>query len=211
MDKLYAIFDMDGTLVDSMGYWRRLGREYLAGRGITEQVRPVLAKTKSMTTPESAALFQQTFRLPGTAAEIAAEMTSVMEAHYREDVSLKPGVAAYLARLREAGVRMCVASATARPLVELCLQRLHILDCFSFLLSCEEVGAGKDRPGVFLEAARRLGAVPAEIAVFEDALHALETAKAAGFYTVAVYDESGRAEWETMRAVADEALPDWLH
>lgn len=209
MDKGYAIFDMDGTLVDSMGFWRRLGREYLEGKGVKGDLRPVLRRTKSMTMPESAALFLDAFHLTGTAEEIAAEMNAMMEAHYRQDVPLKSGVEAYLAKLREAGVRMCVASATARPLMEECLRRLNVIWYFDFLISCEEVGAGKDRPDVFFEAARRLHAKPQEIAVYEDAFHAAHTAKAAGFYTVAVYDDSGTSEWENLTALANEEISDW--
>ena len=103
---------------------------------------------------------------------------------------------------------MCVASATARPLMEACLDRLGVLDYFDFLLSCEEVGWGKDRPDVYHEAARRLGASPGEIAVFEDALGAAKTAKAAGFYVVAVRD-GGTQPWEELKNLADEAMESW--
>ena len=104
---------------------------------------------------------------------------------------------------------MCVASATAGELMEACLSRLDAAKYFEFLLSCEEVGSGKSRPDVFLEAARRLGARPGEIAVYEDALHAALTARKAGFYTVAVYDDSGRSAWEKLTALTDEAIADW--
>lgn len=209
MDKAFAIFDMDGTLVDSMGYWRRLGREYLEGKGVAGDIRPVLRQTKSMTMTESAALFLRVFHLSGTAEQIAADMNAMMEAHYRRDIPLKSRVEAYLSRLRGAGIRMCVASATVKPLMEACLARLGVRQYFEFLLSCEEVGAGKDRPDVFLEAAGRFCAAPSEIAVYEDALHAARTAKAAGFFTVAVYDESGKSEWEELTALADEVISDW--
>lgn len=141
-----------------MAYWRSLGREYLARQGVTEGLEQVLERVKPMTMTESAALFIREFGLPGTPESVAAEMNAVMDEHYRTDIPLKPGALEYLRTLRGQGVRMCVASATAAPLMSACFRRLGVDDCFDFLLSCEEVGAGKDRPDVFFAAARRLGA-----------------------------------------------------
>lgn len=209
MDKKACVFDMDGTLVDSMGYWRRLGREFLARKGVTENVEPVLERIKPMTMRESAALFIESFGLEGTPEALAAEMNGVMDDHYRRDIPLKPGVREYLAAMRAAGAVLCVATATAEPLVRACLERLGVLGEFSFLVSCETLGVGKDRPDVFREAARLLGTVPAETAVYEDALFAARTAKEAGFYTVGVYDDAGAARWEELTDLADETIRDW--
>ena len=209
MDKRFAIFDMDGTLVDSMGYWQRLGREYLASKGVTGEVEPVLRQIKPLTMTESAALFLREFHLSGTPESIAAEMNAVMDDHYRRDIPLKPGVRAYLEALHQRGVRLCVASATAEPLIRACLTRLGVASYFDFLLSCEEVGAGKNSPAVFLEAARRLGSVPEETAAYEDALYAARTAKEAGFWTVGVYDESSAHHWERLQQLADETVLRW--
>ena len=209
MNKKFAIFDMDGTLIDSMGYWQRLGIEYLRGKGVEGDLTDVLERIKPMTMTESAALFSAEFGLAGTPAELAAEMNGIMETHYRADIPLKEGVAEYLAALRADGVRLCVASATAPDLVAACLERLGVLDHFDFLLSCEEVGAGKDKPDVYLAAAAKLGAQPDEIAVYEDALYSARTAKEAGFYTVGVYDPSGEAHWDEMTALADETITAW--
>lgn len=201
MNKRYAIFDMDGTLIDSMPFWKTLASEYLRSKGVTQIPADILEQIQPMTMSESAELFRRKFCLTG---DIEAEMNAMMEEHYRRDIPLKPGVGTYLRRLREQGVRMCVASATAEHLITACLERLGVGDCFDFLLSCEEVGAGKNSPAVFLEAARRLGTVPAGIAVYEDALYAARTAKNAGFHVVGVYDES--ADWEAVKAIADETL-----
>ncbi len=209
MDKQYAIFDMDGTLIDSMGFWKNLGREYLAQNGITENIEDVLEKIKPMTMTESAQLFCDEFHLKKTAESVAQEMNDVMDAHYREDIPLKKGAEKYLKHLFNSEVKMCVASATDLKLMEVCLFRLGVAKYFEFILSCEEVGVGKNRPDVYFEAARRLGAQPEDIAVYEDASYAIKTAVEAGFYTIAVYDSSNHSCWEELKTMTKEAIYDY--
>ena len=204
-----AIFDMDGTLVDSMVYWRHLATEFLESKGVQHIAQDILERIKPMTMTESAALFIEEYGLSGTPESVAVEMNAMMDEHYRRDIPLKPGVQVYLDALHRRGVTMCVASATAEELMDACLTRLGVAQCFSFLLSCETVGAGKSRPDVYWEAAKRLGAQPEEIAVYEDALYAAKTAKSAGFYTIAVQDDSNQPHWETLTALADEKILDW--
>ena len=209
MDKRFAIFDMDGTLVDSMVYWKHLASEFLQSKGVQDIAQDILEQIKPMTMTESAALFIQEYGLSGTAESVAAEMNAMMDEHYRRDIPLKPGAAAYLEALYRRGVTMCVASATAEDLMDACLTRLGVAHYFSFLLSCETVGAGKNQPDVYWLSAKRLGAEPAEIAVYEDALYAAETAKQTGFHTIAVRDDSNQPHWETLTALADEVILDW--
>lgn len=206
MDKPFAIFDMDGTLIDSMIFWKNLAVEYLSSKGVKEIPAEILERIKSMTMSESAALFRQEFGLTG---DPEAEMNAMMDAHYRNDIPLKSGVQEYLHLLHSRGVRMCVASATAEHLMEACLTRLGIRHYFEFLLSCETVGAGKRNPLVYHASAERLGANPAQIAVYEDALYAVQTAKEAGYYVVGVYDESAAKNWLTIENLADEIVLTW--
>ena len=93
--------------------------------------------------------------------------------------------------------------------MEACLTRLGVRDHFDFLLSCETVGAGKRSPLVYHESAGRLGASPSEIAVYEDALYAVQTAKEAGYHVVGVYDESASKNWKTIEKLADEIILNW--
>lgn len=213
MNKKYAIFDMDGTLIDSMGYWKNLGREYLALHGITENLDEIIERIKPMTMTESAELFRTEFHLAGTKEGIAAEMNQMMDAHYRNDIPLKAGVKEYLVKLNALGVKMCVASATDVDLMQACLERLGIKNYFSFLLSCEEVGVGKRKPDVYFEALKRLQEketiLPEDVAVYEDADYAIHTAWDAGFYTIAVLDDSNKKKWEQLKAQTIESIEDW--
>ena len=203
MDHKFAIFDMDGTLIDSMIFWKNLAAEYLTSKGIREIPADILERIKPMTMSESAALFRAEFGLSG---DPEAEMNAMMEAHYCHDIPLKPGVREYLKKLLDQGVGMCVASATAEHLMEACLTRLGVRDYFEFLLSCETVGAGKSSPQVYHASAKRLKAAPQEIAVYEDALYAIQTAKAAGYYVVGVYDNSAADSWQAIAKTADEII-----
>ena len=98
MDKKFAIFDMDGTLIDSMSFWKNLASEYLNRKGIEKIPGDILEAIKPMTMSESAALFKQRFSLSG---DVEAQMNGMMDEHYREDIPLKPGVLEYLQRLHQ--------------------------------------------------------------------------------------------------------------
>ena len=206
MPKQFAIFDIDGTLLDSMELWRNLGREYLESKGITENLDDVLEEIRPMTMGESAALFAKRFALGKSPEAVADEMNSIMHTHYCNDIPLKPGAKKHLEKLRLAGVRLCVASVIEEHLMEASLMRLGVRSYFEFIISCESIGASKREPDIYLEAARRFGASPGDIAVYEDALYAIETAKKAGFYVVAVYDKAAKIHWDQIRRLADEII-----
>lgn len=208
MDKKFCIFDMDGTLVDSMPIWKSLGRDYLEARG-HRPTQAQLAAMGPMTMLEGATFLMETFGVEGPPEHIIDEMHAVMENHYRTDIPLKPGIQDYLEGLKKRGTRMCVATATAEPLARACLERLGVAHYFDFILSCETVGKGKTQPDVYLEAAHRMGSVPRDTAVFEDALYAACTAKEAGFYTVGVPEAAYGQDWPVLSALADETILDW--
>jgi HAD superfamily hydrolase (TIGR01509 family) len=206
MQHKYCIFDMDGTLVDSMAHWKNLEREFLQVKGITENIDEVLKDIQHMSIPGAMEYFLDRFHFEGTVESLTDELNAMMAAHYASDVDVKPGVPAYLEKLKQQGVKMCIASATSVPLVTICLERLGLKDYFEFFLSCVDVNASKDKPDVFLEAARRLGGSPAETAVYEDSLVATTTAKNAGFYVVGIYDENSAHYWEGIKELADELI-----
>lgn len=204
----YAIFDMDGTLIDSMPAWNRLGEDYLRAKGV-EPPENLHEQIKALTMLESGE-FARRLGVPGTAEEIAAELNAWMERQYRETIPARAGVQDYLDRCRAAGMTMCVATATDRALAETCLARLGLLPYFAFVVSCEDIGKTKTSPDIYLLAAEKLGAAPGEIAVYEDVLYPAETAKRAGFYTVGVYDPaSGEQNAAGLRDLCEEFIEDW--
>jgi HAD superfamily phosphoserine phosphatase-like hydrolase len=207
--KPYAIFDMDGTLVDSMWCWNGVYIEFLTAHGAGAYAKELVENTAYLTTYESAVLFRDRLSLDISASDIAVALDGRMKELYQTEVCEKPGVRAWLEQLRNHGVRMCIVSSTPEPLIRVCLERLGLIDFFSFILSCDTIGIGKDAPDAYLAAAKRMGAKPSETAVYEDSPVALLTAKEAGFYAVAVYDDSSANQWAEMCRNADAAVLDW--
>ena len=211
MDRRFAIFDFDGTLVDSMPYWQMEERNFLTERGVTDLnvLDATMERIKPLGILEASEILVERFQFPDNPKDVAARFVTAMSVRYRESIPAKDGVEGYVKALKASGTRIAVASGTGADLMEVCLKRLGLRDYFEFTLSCLDVGAGKDRPDIYLEAARRLGADPSEIAVYEDSDIAMKTAKGAGFYGVGVYDPQGADHWDELKALADECLDDW--
>ena len=196
-----AIFDFDGTLVDSMFIWDTIGEDYL--RSLGKEPHEDLKETfMTLTLEEAAEYYREHYKVTLSVTEIVDGVNAMVEGIYRTKVTLKPGVAEYLSWLKENGVRMCIATVTDRYLVEDTLERLGILHYFSEIFTCAEVGYGKDKPIIYQKALEHLGTAKEETFVFEDSLFALETAKIDGFPTVGVYDMH-ESRQEEMKRLAD--------
>lgn len=200
-----VIFDLDGTLIDSMPWWENLGENYLIARGKTPAA-DIRRHFKRMTLEQSAVFLREEYGLNDSVEEICRGILDGIEHAYRDIIPLKPGAAAMLDALADAGVRMCVATATERPCAEAALTRLGVMRHFSAVLTCSEVGASKTEPLVFEAALSHLGTPREATLVMEDSLHAVETAHAAGFPTAAVFESSAAPEAEAIRACADAYL-----
>lgn len=197
-----AIFDMDGTLVDSMGMWRTLGSVLAENHGAVPP--PGLDRqVASLGLWEGTAYCKELFGLSEPVEELVQEIWGRIEHFYRHEVRPKPGVIRFLSILKMEGVWMYVATATDRPLAEAALKTAGIDGFFRGMITSREAGQTKrEGPEIYERALRRLRSNKKDTVVFEDALHALRTAKAAGFRTAAVYDES-EPEQEELRRLAD--------
>ena len=181
-----AIFDMDGTLLDSMPIWRDLGTSVLRGLGIEpEPETDEMLKTLSLR--HGIAYCKEHYHLPQTEEELIGRV-----------------VDRFLSLLKMEGVWMYVATATDRPLAEAALRHAGIDHYFRGLITVAEVGVGKKESAeIYERAMRRLQSNKKDTVVFEDAFHAIQTAKAAGFRVAAVYDASEEAHQEEIRGLAD--------
>lgn len=200
----YAIFDMDGTLLDSMWVWENVARLFLLRHGV-EAPADVNQRVRSMSVEQAADYFRSLgVRLP--AAEIVQGIHRIPAEWYQNEAVLKPKAKAYVERLHRAGTRLCVATATKEGCARTALKRVGLLDYFSFLLTCDGIGKGKDEPDIYLECARRFGARPQDVVVYEDSLYCIRTAKAAGFPVVGVRDAAARQEEDEIRKLCSVVL-----
>ena len=202
------IFDMDGTLLDSMGMWRSLDSAFLRAHGV-EPPPDISDIVKTMTVEEGSAYYAERFGLGITPQQVSEEIEAMAAQAYREYLPLKPFAREFLTMARAKGIPCAVASATYSSLLSAALDRLDIRREFECVLTPQEGYAGKDSPEIYLAAAEKLGAEPAEIIVFEDALHAAETAKRAGFYVIGIAEPLYGDGWERMQEVCDRTIDGW--
>lgn len=201
-----AIFDMDGTLLDTMRYWRYTSLEYLLAHQLP--VRPEdLAR---MEWTSSRALVKEIAEREGfdmgSWQTMVGELEEFMNRHYLHDAKRRENVPELLERLRGMGKPMCVATGAPRQYARNGLSRLGILKYFEFVTDCYEFGMDKSQPEYFEEVARRLGTKPEKCAVFEDALYAMKSAKTAGCRVVAIEDSTARLQRDEIRAIADRYI-----
>ena len=182
-----AIFDIDGTILDSMQKWENVEVEYLLSLGI--KPKPGLHKDlRELGGNEIPLYFQREYGISKTAEEMHIAVNKLLEDFYHNEAILKAGAVRVLDMLRENGVKLCAATATDRHLIEPALKRCGAFDYFSRIFTCKEENTSKKRPDIFLRAAAFLGTDIKDTLVFEDAVYAIRTACAAGFPVVAVYD-----------------------
>ncbi len=197
-----AIFDLDGTILDSMGVWRQIDVEFLGRRGIS--VPPDYLEAITPLGFDRAAEYTiRRFSLPESREEIVREWYLMAENAYRYQVELKEGAGEWLNRLKSLNIPLAVATSSDEALFVPALKRTGIYDCFDAFVTVKEVARGKGFPDIYEKAAGRIGCVPEQCVVFEDILQGIRGAKMGGFCAVAVYDEDSAHEEQAMRDAAD--------
>ena len=202
-----GIFDLDGTLLDSMSIWDTVREDYL--RSLGKEPKEDLKETfKTFTLEQSAQYYRDHYGVGLSVEELVAGVNGMVEDYYRNTVPLKPGAAEFLDRLRKCGVKMCVATVTDRALAEAALTRLGVRGYFSDIFTCASAGHSKEEPHIYREALEHLETPKGETMVFEVGLYALKTAKSDGFPTAGVYDPHEK-EQEQLKEEADCYIRDY--
>lgn len=202
-----VVFDMDGTLLDSMPYWADVGNCYLESQGF-QRIPDLNERFLKMSLEEAASYFKDVIGVPGSVEEIAGGVNTCVEDTYRKHAHLKPGVRELLEQLQSRGVRQCICTATDRHLIEAVLQRLNIAEYFCGIVTIAETGYNKRGPEIFEVARQMLGTPLEHTWVVEDALHALQAASRGGFATVGVFDEAFADDQQAIIAASDAYLVD---
>lgn len=191
-----VLFDLDGTLIDSMWMWEDIDREYLGRFGI--ELPPELQDMiQGMSFSETAAYFKERFLIPHSLEEIKGEWNKMAWDKYSNEVFLKEGVLQLLHGLRKEGIQMGIATSNSKELVELVTERLEVRKYFHSIRTSCEVAKGKPSPDIYLLVAEDLGAAPSQCLVFEDIIQGIQAGKSAGMKVCSVYDKN--SEVDTMR------------
>ncbi len=200
-----AIFDLDGTLTDSMYIWNEAPKALVRQFGGTPPDN-LAEEIKEMGRREASEYMVQRFHLPCTPEQVMDGVNHLVTGEYRDRVPQKPGADRLLERLSSLEIPCGVATASESFQARDALVRLGLWRHFLFAFSCLQYGS-KSRPDLYLAAARSLGSTPEHTIVFEDALHAARTAKAAGFLVAGVYDPSAEGDQDALRTLCDWYLP----
>ncbi|MCI6260966.1 MAG: HAD family phosphatase [Pyramidobacter sp.] len=192
-----ALFDLDGTLIDSADVWARIDAEFLRRRGLVVP-DDYMCAVSSKKFSEAAVYTIARFGLDETAEALAAEWLEMARREYGSGVFLRPHAGEYLRWLKARGVKLGTVTGLPHSLAEAALKNNGVYALFDAFTSADETPRGKEHPAVYLLAARRLGVTPADCAVFEDVPACLESARAAGMKVFAVRNAQNESLWGSM-------------
>ncbi|MDO5135168.1 MAG: HAD family phosphatase [Eubacteriales bacterium] len=207
-DKEAVIFDLDGTLVDSMWVWSQIDVDFL-GKYKIPIPQGFQKELEGLSYTETAAYFKERFCLEESVEEIKEIWRDMAMDRYCHAVPLKPGVRQFIPYLKEQGIQMAVASSNTESLIEAVLESQGIREYFDCIVTSCQVKKGKPAPDVYLEAARSLGADPSKCLVFEDIVAGLEAGKNAGMTVCAIDDDYSRSQEKEKKACASYFITDY--
>ncbi len=203
-----AMFDLDGTLLSTMRYWRLTTLEYLLNRGVIPNAEELGRLFYESGRGLLAELIEK-YQLPCDWSEVFHATEGYMLRHYREDARPKPGAEEYLRALRRRGAKLCVGTASLKEFVEEALERTGLLPYFEFVTDNRELAMEKSDPAFFRAVAERLGVPVERMCVFEDAAYAIRGAKEAGCPVIGILDPTQLSMREEIIALADCAVADY--
>lgn len=203
-----VIFDLDGSLVDSMWMWRAIDIEYLGRFGIPlpEELQ---SRIEGMSFSETAVYFKEHFPIPDSIDQIKEDWNCMAWDKYANEVPLKPGIPEFLERCREEGIKLGIATSNSRQLVENIAKVHNLRDYFSCIMTGCDVAHGKPSPDIYLAVAEGLDRPPSQCLVFEDIIPGIQAGKAAGMRVCAVEDAYSVNDRERKKALADYYISDY--
>lgn len=197
-----AIFDMDGTLIDSMWVWISINKKYLAKRNLAVP-DDLKENIEHLTFIESAKYFKDRFNINDSVEEIVNEWNNMASYSYTHNVTLKSGAMEYLTFLKNQEIKIGLATSNFPPLVEIVLKKNNIFHLFDAITTTDEVARDKNFPDIYLLTAEKLQVAPERCIVFEDILPAVKGAKLAGMKVVGVQDEYSLDQKEEIMRISD--------
>ena len=204
-----CLFDMDGTLLDSMHIWKDIDIEFLGRYG--HDLPPTLQRAiEGMSFRETACYIKDRFHLPPSIEEIMNIWNEMAFQKYSEEIFFKEGAFEFVKMLKEKGIRTAICTSNSRELVNAVAEHLGFLPYFDTIITSCEVGAGKPAPDIYLEAAKRVGVAPEHCLVFEDIVTGLTAGKRAGMKLCAVEDVYSADQKEAKKAMADYYVENYL-
>lgn len=200
-----VIFDVDGTLLDSLDVWADSDRIFLESLGY-EYDPSISDRMKSMHYISAAQLLIDEYHIDMSLEKVMKQIEDIVREKYFYEVPPKPYALRLIEECKQNGIKMCAATSNLRTLAEGALSSGKILPYLDFILTSDEVGSSKDDPEIFFRCAQKMNTKPCDTAVFEDSIHAATSAANAGFYTVGVFDSHYAGEYEELKKICSRTI-----
>ena len=207
-DKRAVIFDLDGTLIDSMWVWAQVDVDFLHkyGYDVPDDLHEAI---EGMSFLEGAHYFKGRFSIPLTVNEIYEEWHRMAYDFYVNEVPLKSGAFEFIKKLKALGIKTAIATSNSRRLTEQILRVQGVLEDFDAIVTSDEVEKGKPDPQIYLQAAEKIAVNPEDCLVFEDVAMGILAGKSAGMTVCAIRDKFSEPQWEKKVTLADYAIEDY--